>query len=76
MGKCYKDILCQILGFESGKYCKAENLRDSAQRLKKAEYKSNEKGRKRRRTLKFNKNMEEKSSQDKEGQTYKAGAFS
>ena len=76
MGKCYKDILCQILGFESGKYCKAENLRDSAQRLKKAEYKSSEKGRKRRRTLKFNKNMEEKSSQDKEGQTYKAGAFS
>ena len=75
VGKCYKDILCQSLGFKSGKYCKAENLRNSVERLIRAEYKSEEKGRKRRGPLKFNMNMEEKASQNKERQIYKAGAF-
>ena len=75
MGKCFKDILCRILGFEPGKFCKAENLRGSIERLKKAEYKASERGKKRRRTLKYNKNAKEQSSQNKEGQTYSAGAF-
>ena len=75
MGKCFKDILCKILGFEPGKYCKAEAIRNSIERLKKAEYKSSEKGRKRRRTLKYNKNVKEQSLQNKEGQTYSAGTF-
>ena len=68
-------ILCRIVGFEPGKYCKAENFRGSIERLKKAEYKSSQKGKKRRSTLKYNKNAKEQSSQDKEGQTYSAGAF-
>ena len=55
MGKCFKDILCKILEFEPGKYCKAESLRSSIERLRKAECKSSEKGKKRRRTLKYKK---------------------
>ena len=75
MGKCFMDILCKILGYEPGKDCKAEPLRSSIERLRKADCKSNEKGKKRRKTLKYNKNVKQQSLQDKEGQTYSSGAF-
>ena len=42
IGKCFKDILCKILGYEPGKYWIAETLRSSTERLKKAECKSSE----------------------------------
>ena len=75
IGKCFKDILCQVLGFEAWKYLEAENIRDSIERLNKAEYKSSDKGKKRRKTVKFNKSMKAQTLTDTEGQLYEAGAF-
>ena len=51
------------------------SLQRSNERLKKAEEKSSEDGKKRRKVVKFNRVTKSKKSLAKEGHTYKAGDF-
>jgi len=77
MSECFKNIHWNVLGFKAGKHFEVKNSRDTIERLRKAAYKASEKGKKRRKILKFNKSIKAQNLnlKDKEGKLYETGAF-
>ena len=61
-----QNVFCKVLEFRAGNYFEARNIRDSIEMPKKYEYKASDKGRKRRKILKFNKSIKAQNLKDKE----------
>ena len=76
LGATFRQTLCKSLGIDPGHNLIQGSLKRSNERLKKAEEKSSEVGKKRRKMLKFSRVAKNKQSSAKEGHTYKAGEFS
>lgn len=75
LGATFRETLCKSIGIDPGHYLVQGSLQRSNERLKKAEEKSSEDGKKRRKIIKFKRLTKSKKSLAKEGHTYKAGEF-
>ena len=74
-GATFQELLCRFVGLDPGYLLVQGSLQKSNERLKKAEEKSSEEGKKRRKMIKFKKLTKIKTTISNEGPTYKAGDF-
>ena len=75
MGRSFQHLLCNLVGFDAGKFLQQNSISADKKRLKKAEIASSFQAKKRRKELKFSRAVKDQNSKEKEGPTYSAGAF-
>ena len=76
MGSSFKLLLHCVLEMDPGVNLEISMKQASIERLKNADRENSEEKKKRRRRLRFKKSNQQKKVKEKEGETYKAGAFS
>ena len=76
VGATFKEMLCRTLGMEPGSALIEGSILKTVACLKKAEKAASKEGKSKRKRLKYDKISKDKKRTNKEGQTYKAGAFS
>ena len=75
LGATFREMLCRFVGIDPGYYLIQRSLQKSSERLKRAEEKSCDERKIKRKMLKFKNTTKIRKTIANEGPTYKAGDF-